>query len=169
MGLTRGERLMRDLVLKSRPGYTPAEPRELWGGQETSLQPLIKGCGYGCQIHHAICFLVGVRHGGPSSKSKGWRYNKKGFQDVFLPMSDLHRPRGIPPSQAGQAKDTTQVVELPIVDSVNPQATPTSSHPKCCQLTWWTELRDYMETHSMVGVSVPQVHVEAQPPPQGDV
>ena len=39
-------------------------------------------CGYGCQIHHAIyCFLVA--YGTERTlilKSKGWRYNKKGFQ-----------------------------------------------------------------------------------------
>jgi len=84
---------------------------------------LNKGCGYGCQIHHAIyCFLVA--YGTERTlilKSKGWRYNKKGFQDVFLPMSETCTdPEGS--SRSGwPGKDSTQVVELPIVDSVNPR------------------------------------------------
>jgi len=84
---------------------------------------LNKGCGYGCQIHHAIyCFLVA--YGTERTlilKSKGWRYNKKGFQDVFLPMSDTCTdPEGS--SKSGwPGKESTQVVELPIVDSVNPR------------------------------------------------
>ena len=54
-------------------------------------------------------------------KSKGWRYNKKGFQDVFLPMSETCTdPEGS--SKSGwPGKEATQVVELPIVDSVNPR------------------------------------------------
>ena len=51
---------------------------------------LNKGCGYGCQIHHAIyCFIVA--YGTERMlvlKSKGWRYDKAGFEDVFLPLSD---------------------------------------------------------------------------------
>jgi len=84
---------------------------------------LNKGCGYGCQIHHAIyCFLVA--YGTERTlilKSKGWRYNKKGFQDVFLPMSETCTdPEGS--SRSGwPGKESTQVVELPIVDSVNPR------------------------------------------------
>jgi len=84
---------------------------------------LNKGCGYGCQIHHAIyCFLVA--YGTERTlilKSKGWRYNKKGFQDVFLPMSETCiDPEGS--SRSGwPGKESTQVVELPIVDSVNPR------------------------------------------------
>ena len=68
---------------------------------------LNKGCGYGCQIHHAIyCFLVAYGNflenvdiffvnniyvGTERTmvlKSQGWRYNKKGFEEVFLPLSD---------------------------------------------------------------------------------
>jgi len=84
---------------------------------------LNKGCGYGCQIHHAIyCFLVA--YGTERTlilKSKGWRYNKKGFSDVFLPVSETClSPEGS--SHAGwPGKESTQVVDLPIVDSVNPK------------------------------------------------
>lgn len=57
---------------------------------------LNKGCGYGCQIHHAIyCFLVA--YGTERTmilKSTGWRYNKKGFEEVFLPLSETCRDPG---------------------------------------------------------------------------
>ena len=51
---------------------------------------LNKGCGYGCQIHHAIyCFITAYGTGRMMVlKSKGWRYDKAGFEDVFLPLSD---------------------------------------------------------------------------------
>jgi len=84
---------------------------------------LNKGCGYGCQIHHAIyCFLVA--YGTERTlilKSKGWRYNKKGFQDVFLPMSETCTDMEGSSRAGWPGKDSTQVVELPIVDSVNPR------------------------------------------------
>ena len=84
---------------------------------------LNKGCGYGCQIHHAIyCFLVA--YGTERTlilKSAGWRYNKKGFEEVFLPMSETC----LDPSGGSRAtwpgSEGTQVVELPIVDSVSPR------------------------------------------------
>ena len=51
---------------------------------------LNKGCGYGCQIHHAIyCFITAYGTGRMMVlKSKGWRYDKAGFEDVFLPLSE---------------------------------------------------------------------------------
>lgn len=84
---------------------------------------LNKGCGYGCQIHHAIyCFLVA--YGTERTlilNSKGWRYNKKGFEDVFQPLSETCTdPEGSSRS-SWPGKADTQVVELPIVDSVNPR------------------------------------------------
>jgi len=84
---------------------------------------LNKGCGYGCQIHHAIyCFLVA--YGTERTlilKSKGWRYNKKGFEDVFLPMSDSCRSPDGASHSGWPGQESTQVVDLPIVDSVNPR------------------------------------------------
>lgn len=84
---------------------------------------LNKGCGYGCQIHHAIyCFLVA--YGTERTlilKSKGWRYNKKGFEDVFLPMSDSCRSPDGESHSGWPGQELTQVVDLPIVDSVNPR------------------------------------------------
>jgi len=84
---------------------------------------LNKGCGYGCQIHHAIyCFLVA--YGTERTlvlKSKGWRYNKKGFSDVFLPLSETCTTTDGSSHTSWPGSDNTQVVDLPIVDSVNPK------------------------------------------------
>ena len=84
---------------------------------------LNKGCGYGCQIHHAIyCFLVA--YGTERTlilKSAGWRYNKKGFEEVFLPMSETCMDPGGGTRATWPGGDGTQVVELPIVDSVSPR------------------------------------------------
>ena len=84
---------------------------------------LNKGCGYGCQIHHAIyCFLVA--YGTERTlilKSKGWRYNKKGFENVFLPLSESCTEAEGGSRSSWPGKEDTQIVELPIVDSVNPR------------------------------------------------
>jgi len=84
---------------------------------------LNKGCGYGCQIHHAIyCFLVA--YGTERTlilKSSGWRYNKKGFEEVFLPLSETCRDQGGGSRATWPGSEDTQVVELPIVDSVSPR------------------------------------------------
>jgi len=84
---------------------------------------LNKGCGYGCQIHHAIyCFLIA--YGTERTmvlKSQGWRYNKKGFEEVFLPLSETcNDPNGQSRATWPGSPDT-QVLELPIVDSVSPR------------------------------------------------
>lgn len=49
-----------------------------------------QGCGYGCQIHHVVYCLI-VAYGSKRTlilKSRGWRYNKAGWEDVFHPLSD---------------------------------------------------------------------------------
>lgn len=84
---------------------------------------LNKGCGYGCQIHHAIyCFLVA--YGTERTlilKSQGWRYNKKGFEEVFLPLSETCRDPSGGSHSTWPGSSDTQVVDLPIVDSVSPR------------------------------------------------
>lgn len=51
---------------------------------------LLQGCGYGCQLHHVVyCFMVA--YGTERTlilKSKGWRYNKGGWDSIFQPISD---------------------------------------------------------------------------------
>ncbi|KAK9503147.1 hypothetical protein O3M35_011775 [Rhynocoris fuscipes] len=83
---------------------------------------LNKGCGYGCQLHHAVyCFIVA--YGTQRTlilQSKGWKYNKKGWEQVFKPVSDtctevtgpVHNWPGSPESPA---------VMLGVVDSVTPR------------------------------------------------
>lgn len=49
-----------------------------------------KGCGYGCQLHHAVYCMM-VAYGTKRTlilKSKGWRYHKAGWDEVFKPISD---------------------------------------------------------------------------------
>jgi glycoprotein 6-alpha-L-fucosyltransferase len=83
---------------------------------------LNKGCGYGCQLHHVVyCFLVA--YGTERTlilKSKGWRYNRNGFEEIFQPLSETctvaegqrqHWPGG----------KSTPVLEIPIIDSINPR------------------------------------------------
>uniref|UniRef100_A0A131YZ78 Alpha-(1,6)-fucosyltransferase n=1 Tax=Rhipicephalus appendiculatus TaxID=34631 RepID=A0A131YZ78_RHIAP len=83
---------------------------------------LNKGCGYGCQVHHATYCLITayatrrtlVLH------SKGWRYSSAGWESVFLPVSNscTEAPSGVPWS-ANVAN--APVVELPIIDNVQPR------------------------------------------------
>ena len=56
-------------------------------------------------------------------KSKGWRYNKGGYEEVFKPLSetcvmDASVTHG---SVLWPGKKDSQVVEIPIIDSVNPR------------------------------------------------
>lgn len=84
---------------------------------------LNKGCGYGCQLHHVVyCFMVA--YGTQRTlilKSKGWRYHKAGWEDVFKPISESCRdPQGETMSNwPGTAE--TQVLTLPIIDSLSPR------------------------------------------------
>ena len=67
-------------------------------------------CGLGCQLHHVTyCLIVAYGERWPAGilttvplpmpattrtlilQSKGWRYNKKGFEEVFLPLSETCR------------------------------------------------------------------------------
>lgn len=51
---------------------------------------LNKGCGLGCQLHHLVyCFIVAyATERTLILKSKGWRYHKGGFEEIYLPLSD---------------------------------------------------------------------------------
>ncbi|MPC32940.1 Alpha-(1,6)-fucosyltransferase [Portunus trituberculatus] len=82
---------------------------------------LNKGCGYGCQIHHVVyCFIVA--YGTKRTlilKSRGWRYNKNGWEDVFQPLSDsCTSPTGNTHSHWPGTNDT-QVLDLPIIDTLS--------------------------------------------------
>ncbi|XP_034945504.1 alpha-(1,6)-fucosyltransferase isoform X2 [Chelonus insularis] len=84
---------------------------------------LNKGCGFGCQIHHlTYCFLVA--YGTQRTlilKSKGWRYQKDGWESVFKPLSETClSPSGVSHSN-WPGDPSKQVVSLPIVDNVYPK------------------------------------------------
>nr|XP_049700311.1 alpha-(1,6)-fucosyltransferase isoform X1 [Helicoverpa armigera] len=51
---------------------------------------LNKGCGFGCQLHHIVYCLIFAYATERTLilNSKGWRYNNKGWDYVFMPISD---------------------------------------------------------------------------------
>ncbi|XP_015906014.1 alpha-(1,6)-fucosyltransferase [Parasteatoda tepidariorum] len=84
---------------------------------------LNKGCGYGCQIHHAVyCFIVA--YGTKRTlilRSNNWRYASKGWESVFLPISDTCKDDSGSSRATWPGSDSTQVVDLPIIDNVRPR------------------------------------------------
>eukprot|EP00096_Caligus_rogercresseyi_P003003 TRINITY_DN1549_c0_g1_i1.p1 TRINITY_DN1549_c0_g1~~TRINITY_DN1549_c0_g1_i1.p1 ORF type:complete len:579 (+),score=159.11 TRINITY_DN1549_c0_g1_i1:458-2194(+) len=91
---------------------------------------LNKGCGYGCQIHHVVyCFVSAIGSGRALIlKSKGWRYNRSGFENVFKPLSETcsRIPESLPGEKplsrsSWPGNEATIIVDIPIVDSVNPR------------------------------------------------
>ena len=82
-------------------------------------------CGFGCQIHYAIyCFLVAL---GTKRmlvmNSNGWKYNKGGWEDVFLPFSDSCSNPDISTSTPWPGASDSLVVELTGVESEAPKLT----------------------------------------------
>ncbi|XP_073815042.1 alpha-(1,6)-fucosyltransferase 8 [Musca autumnalis] len=84
---------------------------------------LNKGCGYGCQLHHAVyCFIVAyATERTLIMKSKGWRYHKGGWEEVFLPISDSCVDIGAARANNWPGRPESQVVVLPIIDSLMPR------------------------------------------------
>ncbi|VVC25206.1 Hypothetical protein CINCED_3A022785 [Cinara cedri] len=84
---------------------------------------LNKGCGYGCQLHHVVyCFIVAyATERTLILRSKGWRYSKGGWQDVFLPLSDTCLLPNGETTNRWPGHKNTQVITLPIIDSINPR------------------------------------------------
>ena len=84
---------------------------------------LNKGCGYGCQIHHALyCFIIA--YGTERMlvlESRGWRYDPQGFEHVFLPLSETCPNFHIGHTKTWPATDTADAIELGIIDSINPR------------------------------------------------
>lgn len=82
-------------------------------------------------------------------KSKGWRYHKNGWEEVFLPLSETcTTSEGQSHANWGSGHYNTQVVDLPIIDSLNPRpahlplAIPEDLAPRIKRLhgdpiTWW--------------------------------
>ncbi|KAM9554011.1 alpha-(1,6)-fucosyltransferase-like isoform 1-T2 [Salvelinus alpinus] len=88
-----------------------------------------KGCGYGCQLHHVVyCFMIA--YGTQRTlilESHNWRYATGGWETVFHPVSNSCTDRtgvstGHWSGRHGETHDKDiQVVELPIVDSLQPR------------------------------------------------
>ncbi|GAB6022444.1 Alpha-(1,6)-fucosyltransferase [Chamberlinius hualienensis] len=84
---------------------------------------LNKGCGYGCQLHHAVYCLM-VAYGTQRTlilKSQGWRYSRDGWESVYLPVSNSCLSDYGVSQSSWPPKDETQVITLPIIDSMNPK------------------------------------------------
>lgn len=93
---------------------------------------LNKGCGFGCQIHHVVyCFVVAlatdrtlildaknwryVDHKTRKSKTAGWNLVFKQLSETCLDESGSSR------SSWKSGDHTTQVLDLPIIDSLRPR------------------------------------------------
>nr|CAD7397037.1 unnamed protein product [Timema cristinae] len=111
---------------------------------------LNKGCGYGCQLHHVVYCLM-VAYGTQRTlilKSKGWRYHKTGWEEVFFPLSNTCTDPNGDSHSHWPGKTDTQVVDLPIIDSLSPRppylplAVPADLAPRLTRLhgdpiVWW--------------------------------
>ncbi|XP_060530769.1 alpha-(1,6)-fucosyltransferase isoform X2 [Cylas formicarius] len=111
---------------------------------------LNKGCGYGCQLHHAVyCFMVA--YGTKRTmvlKSKGWRYHRTGWEDIFKPLSETCTTPDGESISNWPGNLETQVLNLPIIDSLSPRppflplAIPEDLAPRLIRLhgdpiVWW--------------------------------
>ncbi|KAK7104050.1 alpha-(1,6)-fucosyltransferase-like [Littorina saxatilis] len=90
------------------------------------LCDLQKGCGFGCQLHHVTYCLV-VAYATQRTlvlHSKGWRYASKGWDSVFMPLSNTCTEVSGSTVHWGVSKsqmDAAKVIQLPIVDSLHPR------------------------------------------------
>ncbi|EAA01061.5 AGAP001888-PA [Anopheles gambiae str. PEST] len=111
---------------------------------------LNKGCGYGCQLHHVVyCFIMAyATERTLILKSKGWRYHKAGWEEVFQPISDTCLDSNGASHASWPGQSNTQVLTLPIIDSLNPRppylplAIPADLAPRLMKLhgdpiVWW--------------------------------
>lgn len=111
---------------------------------------LNKGCGYGCQLHHVVyCFIVAyATERTLILKSKGWRYRKAGWEEVFQPVSDSCTEVDAARANSWPGQHDTQVLILPIIDSLIPRppylplAIPEDLAPRMTRLhgdpiVWW--------------------------------
>lgn len=111
---------------------------------------LNKGCGYGCQIHHVVyCFIMAyATERTLILKSDSWRYNRGGWEQVFLPLSDTCKTAEGSTHGNWPSHDDVQVVTCPIIDSLNPRpaflplAIPADLAPRLMRVhgdpaAWW--------------------------------
>uniref|UniRef100_A0A8D8Y921 Alpha-(1,6)-fucosyltransferase n=1 Tax=Cacopsylla melanoneura TaxID=428564 RepID=A0A8D8Y921_9HEMI len=111
---------------------------------------LNKGCGYGCQLHHVVyCFIVAyATQRTLIMKSKGWRYARGGWEEVFEPVSKTCTSLEGASISNWPGHEDTQVINLPVIDSISPRppylplSIPKDLEPRLSRLhgdpiVWW--------------------------------
>lgn len=109
-----------------------------------------KGCGLGCQLHHIVyCFIMAyATERTLILKSKGWRYHKGGWEEIFMPVSETCLDSNGESQGTWPAGEHIQVLTIPIIDSLNPRppflplAIPADLAPRLTKLhgdpiAWW--------------------------------
>lgn len=132
--------------------------------------PLEIGCGYGCELHHVVyCFIMAyATERTLILTSKGWRYHKAGWEEIFRPISDTCvTSEGISSATWSNDIENVQVVHLPLLGRLDPrpqflpQAIPADLAPRLKRLhgdpfPWWVGqflkylLRPQPETQNML-------------------
>ena len=92
-------------------------------------------CGFGCSIHHAVyCLMVAyATERILILNSTGWIYDEKGFESVFLPLSESCTEAEVGSRSSWPGTEDTQIVELPILRLANPKPTFTQMPPDLFQ------------------------------------
>ncbi|XP_050677683.1 alpha-(1,6)-fucosyltransferase [Leptidea sinapis] len=82
---------------------------------------LNKGCGFGCQLHHIVYCLIFAYASERTLilNSKGWRYNTKGWEYVFHPISDTCTTAYDDKVVQWPGTYDPKVVSLPFIDSIS--------------------------------------------------
>lgn len=81
---------------------------------------LNKGCGFGCQLHHIVYCLIFAYATERTLilNSKGWRYNNKGWEYVFHPISDTCTSAYNDKVLQWPVTYDAKVISLPFIDSI---------------------------------------------------
>ncbi|CAB3227827.1 unnamed protein product [Arctia plantaginis] len=81
---------------------------------------LNKGCGFGCQLHHIVYCLIFAYASERTLilNSKGWRYNNKGWEYVFHPISDTCVSAFDDKAVQWPVTYDAKVISLPFIDSM---------------------------------------------------
>lgn len=82
---------------------------------------LNKGCGFGCQLHHLVYCLIFAYATERTLivNSKGWRYNPKGWDYVFYPLSDSCTSAFDDKVHQWPVAFDAKVISLPFIDSLS--------------------------------------------------
>ncbi|NP_001280620.1 alpha-(1,6)-fucosyltransferase-like isoform X1 [Bombyx mori] len=82
---------------------------------------LNKGCGFGCQLHHIVYCLIFAYATERTLilNSKGWRYNTKGWEYVFHPISESCLSSYDDKVVQWPVSYDAKVVSLPFIDSIS--------------------------------------------------